>query len=102
MSSCSALFNASSYGSNDLYNTSNRTEVANRLRAEAEAEAAEAAARQAQWEARTAEAYAKQAEAEYYATINQNPSYTNIVADTYESAYARRIYGFTSPTYQLP
>ena len=40
MSSCSAMFNASSFGSNDLYNTNNRVQVANRLKAEAEAEAA--------------------------------------------------------------
>ena len=63
MSSCSAMFNASSYGSNDLYDTNNRVQVANRLKAEAEAEAAEAAARQAQWEARTAQANAEAAEA---------------------------------------
>lgn len=102
MSSCTAMFTASSLGSSDLYNTDNRVQVANRLKAEAEAEAAEAAARQAQWEARTAEAYAKQAEAEYYASISENPSYVNIVADDYESAYARRLYGFNSPTYNLP
>lgn len=102
MSSCSAMFSASSYGSSDLYNTDNRVQVANRLKAEAEAKAAEAAARQAQWEARTAEAYANAAEAEYYAAINESPNYVNIVADNYDSAYARRIYGFNSPTYNYP
>ncbi len=102
MSSCSAMFNASSYGSNDLYNTNNRVQVANRLKAEAEAEAAEAAARQAQWEARTAQANAEAAEAEYYAAISESPDYINIVADDYDSAYARRLYGFNSPTYNYP
>lgn len=28
--------------------------------------------------------------------------FNNIVADTYESAYARRLYGFSSPTYRMP
>ena len=102
MSSCSAMFNASSFGSNDLYNTDNRIQVANRLKAKAEAEAAEAAARQAQWEARTAQAYADAAEAEYYASINNEPNYVNIVADDYNSAYARRLYAFNSPTYNYP
>ena len=102
MSSCSSLFTASTYESDDLYTTDNRIQIANRLKAQAEAEAAEAAARQAQWEARTAEAYANAAEAEYYAAINDEPNYVNIVADNYESAYARRLYGFNSATYNYP
>ena len=73
MSSCSAMFNASSFGSNDIYDTDNRVQIANRLRANAEAEAAEAAARQAEWEARTAQVYADAAEAEYYAAISESP-----------------------------
>ena len=28
--------------------------------------------------------------------------FNNVVADTYESAYARRLYGFSSPTYRMP
>ena len=102
LSGCTAMFNSSSYGTNDLYRTNNRAEVAAQLKAEAEAERLEAEVRRAQWEARTAQAYATAAEAEYYATINDEPSYTNIVADDYESAYARRLYGFQSPTYKMP
>ena len=102
LSGCTAMFNSSSYGTNDLYRTNNRAEVAAQLKAEAEAERLEAEARRAQWEARTAQAYAAAAEAEYYATINDEPSYTNIVADDYQSAYARRLYGFQSPTYKMP
>ena len=100
LGSCSAMFNSSTYGTNDLYRSDNRIQVANELKAKAEAERAEAEARQAMWEARMAEINASTAEAEYYASTT--PSYTSIVADNYESAYARRLYGFSSPTYQLP
>ena len=85
-----------SYGSNDLYVSDNRTQVANQLRAEAEAERALAEAREAMWNARMAEAQADAAEATYY------NSYSSIVADNYESAYARRLYGFNSPSYRMP
>ena len=99
---CTAMFNSSSYGSSDLYRTDNRVEVANRLRAEAEAERAEAEARRAQWEARQAEAAANRAEADYYASLNDEPNFNNIVVNDYNSAYARRLYGFQSPTYRMP
>ena len=92
---CSALMNSSSYGTNDLYRSNNRTEVANDLRAQAEAEKAEAEARQAMWEARLAEANAAGAEQAYYASTS-TPSYTSVVADTYESAYAHRLQGFNT------
>lgn len=101
--SCTAMFNSMAYGSSDLYRTDNRVAVAERLRAEAEAEAAEAEARRAQWEARQAAAEAERAEAEYYASLrDEEPNFLNIVADDYQSAYARRLYGFQSPTYRLP
>lgn len=90
---CTAMMESSSYGSSDLYITNNRIRVAEELTARAEAEKAEAEARKAMWEAR-------KAEAEYYATTGEN--YTSIVANDYESAYARRLYGFNSPTYRLP
>ena len=102
LSGCTAMFNLSAYGTSDLYRTNNRAEVAAQLKAEAEAERLEAEARQAQWEARIAEANAQAAEAEYYAVINDNPNYVNIVANDYQSAYARRLYGFESATYNLP
>lgn len=38
LSGCTAMFNSSSYGTNDLYRTNNRAEVAAQLKAEAEAE----------------------------------------------------------------
>ena len=90
---CTAMMESSSYGSSDLYITNNRIMVAEELKAKAEAERAEAEARKAMWEAR-------RAETEYYAATGEN--YNTILADDYESAYARRLYGFNSPTYRLP
>ena len=93
LSGCTAMMESSSYGSSDLYVTDNRIKVAEALKAQAEAERAEAEARKAMWEARLAEA-------NYYAATEEN--YSSIVADDYESAYARRLRGFQSPTYRLP
>ena len=90
---CTAMMESSTYGTGDLYITDNRIKVAEELKARAEAEKAQAEARKAMWEARMAEA-------EYYAASGEN--YNTIVADDYESAYARRLYGFNSPTYRLP
>lgn len=90
---CTAMMESSTYGTSDLYVTDNRIKVAEEMKARAEAERAEAEARKAMWEARLAEA-------EYYAATSEN--YNTIVADDYESAYARRLYGFNSPTYRLP
>ena len=100
--SCTTMYNSSSYGYGDLYTTNNRAEVANQLKAKAEIERAEAEARQAQWQAMQAEAAADRAEAEYYASLNSEPSFSSVLATDYESAYARRLYGFQSPTYRLP
>ncbi|MBO7189246.1 MAG: hypothetical protein J6V55_01520 [Alistipes sp.] len=91
---CTAMMESSSYGSSDLYITNNRIKVAEELTARAEAQKAEAEARKAMWEARLAEA-------EYYAAT-EGENYNTILADDYESAYARRLYGFNSPTYRLP
>lgn len=41
------------------------------------------------------------AENGYYDESGSNP-YNDILADTYESAYARRLRGFESPTYRMP
>lgn len=90
---CTAMMESSSYGTSDLYITDNRIKVAEEVKARAEAERAEAEARKAMWEARLAEA-------EYYAATDEN--YNSILANDYESAYARRLYGFSSPTYRLP
>ena len=101
LTSCSSLFMTSSLGMSDLYRTDNRVAVANRIKAEAEAQRAEAEAREARWAALQAEAEAERAEAEYYASLTE-PSYQTIIANDYESAYARRLYGFNSDSYRLP
>ena len=99
---CSSMMSLSTYGPNDLYRTNNRAEVAAQLKAEAEAELIAAEARRAQYEALIAQANADATEAEYYAMLNNEPSFTSVVADDYQSAYARRLYGFQSPTYNMP
>lgn len=93
--SCSAMMNSSTYGSGDLYSVENRESVTAELTAEAEA-------RKAQAEARKAEYEALMAEAEYNAMINGELNFTSILASDYETAYARRLYGFNSPTYRMP
>lgn len=101
---CSSLYQASAgYASDDLYAVHNRTEIARKQQAEAEAQRAAAAARKAEWEARIAEAEAAAAENRYYeyTSPDANP-YESILADDYESAYARRLRGFESPTYKMP
>ena len=57
------------------------------------------------WEARIAEAQAQAAAAEnaYDATASSNAySYSGVLADSYESAYARRLRGFESLSYRMP
>ncbi len=81
----------------DLYQTHDRTQIARRKEAEAEAARLEAQARKAQWEAMLAEAEASSARDDY-----ERYTYSNVLADTYESAYARRLRGFRSPTYRMP
>lgn len=96
---CSTAFfatNGDGYA-DDLYATHDRTQIARRKQAEAEAARLEAEARKAQWEAMLAEAEAVSARNDY-----ENHTYSNVLADTYESAYARRLRGFRSPTYRMP
>ena len=78
---CSSLFIASTLPPDDLYRTDNRQVVISRIEAEAVADAQGAS---------------------YQADYGSADGYTSIVADNYESAYARRLYGFNSPTYKLP
>ena len=94
---CSSAYYASGGYVDDMYGTHDQVAIARKRQAKAEAEKAAAEARKAEWEARIAEARAAAAEQEYYA----NP-YDEVLADTYESAYARRLRGFESPTYRLP
>lgn len=101
----SAYYRSGSYASDDLYGTHDRVAIAQRQKAQAEAERAAAEARKAEWEARIAEAQAAAAENSYYAAMGEAESvnpYQSVLADTYESAYARRLSGFQSPTYNLP
>ena len=97
MSGCSAAYYSSVNAGDGMYGVHDKIAIANQQRERAELQRAEAEARRAEWEARIAEAQAKAAEDEYYG-IN----YSSVLADTYESAYARRLYGFSSSTYRLP
>ena len=102
LTGCSSAFYASSNAaSDDLYAVHNRTEIARKQQAEAEARKAEAEARKAEWEAMLAEAAAKNAETNYYSG-SSGESYSSVLANDYESAYARRLRGFESPTYKMP
>ncbi len=96
----SSYFAAAGYGNDDLYAIHDKAEIARRQQAEAEKKKAEAEARRAEWEARLAEAEANAVQRRYYETTS-NP-YEDVLADTYESAYARRLRGFESPTYRMP
>ena len=100
----SAYYASSGYAGDDLYATHDKTAIARRQQEAAEARRAEAEARRAEWEARIAEAEAAAAENKYRGTVaaSDSRSYSGVLADTYESAYARRLYGFESLTYRLP
>ena len=102
LSGCtSAFYGSSSSMSDDLYALHNRTEIANRKQAEAEARKAEAEARRAELEALIAEAETRSTENTYY-NRSTGESYTSVLADDYESAYARRLRGMDSPSYRMP
>lgn len=102
LSSCSAAFYAQSNGaSNDLYAIHNRTEIARKQQAEAEARRAEAEARKAEYEAMLAEREAQQLSAQASAA-SSSVNYQSVLADDYDSAYARRLRGFESASYRMP
>ena len=84
---CSAMLNTT-YGSSDLYRTNNRAQVTTEIEAREAALKARAEAYSATWED--------------IQNSGSDLSYSSIVADDYESAYARRLKGFNSPTYKLP
>jgi len=99
---CSASFLAASNGAaNDLYGSHNRTQIAQRQQAEAEARKAEAEAQRAQWEARLAEAQANQAQQNYY-NASSGENFQSVLADDYESAYARRLRALDDASYNMP
>ena len=85
---CTAMMESSSYGSGDLYVTNNRERVTKELTALHEAQKAEA------------EIYRSLLSG--YSNSSSTTNYNTILANDYESAYARRLYGFSSPTYRLP
>ena len=99
----SAYYASAGYASDDLYAVHDKTQIARRKQAEAEAQRAAAEARRAEWEAKIAEAEAAAAENNYYEyqAADANP-YQSVLADDYESAYARRLRGFESPSYKMP
>lgn len=99
---CAAAWQSSTY-SDDLYSIHNKIDIANRQKAEAELAKAQHEARQAQYEANLAKLKADQAAQGKIITDDANfNGYDAVLADTYESAYARRLYGFSSPTYRMP
>lgn len=102
LSGCAAAWQNARY-SDDLYSVHNKIDIANRQKAEAELAKAQYEAQQAQYEAALAKAKAEAAKKGI--TISDDSSfngYDAVLADSYESAYARRLYGFSSPTYRMP
>lgn len=96
----SALY--TSYNNDDLYGTHDRVAIAKAEARQAEIEKAEAEARRAKFEALIAQAEAESVENQYYGRSDNGGGYESVLADTYESAYARRLRGFESPTYNMP
>lgn len=99
----------------DLYGIHDRVALAKAEKAIAEAEAAAAAAREEKIQAMISAAKAEADLADILSDVELdeatttvaagtviNNTYNNIYVDDYESAYARRLKGFSSPTYRLP
>ena len=102
MTSCAAAWQSSVY-TDDLYAVHDKIAIAERQKAEAELAKAQYEAQQAQYEATLAKIKAEAAK--QGVTVNDESSfngYDAVLADSYESAYARRLYGFSSPTYRMP
>ena len=102
LSGCAALWQSAKY-SDDLYSVHNKIDIANRQKAEAELARAQYEAQQAQYEAAIAQANATAAQYGYVITDDASfNGFDAVLADSYESAYARRLYAFSSPTYRMP
>ncbi len=102
VSGCAAAWQSATYA-DDLYSVHNKIAIAERQKAEAELAKAQYEAQQAQYEATLAKIKAEAAK--QGVTVNDESSfngYDAVLADSYESAYARRLYGFSSPTYRMP
>ena len=101
MSSCAAAWQNAAY-TDDLYSIHNKIAIANRQKAEAELAKAQYEAQQAQYEAALARYNAEVAQQGIVVNEGDVNYYDAVLADSYDSAYARRLYAFSSPTYRLP
>ena len=101
MSGCAAAWQKVTY-TDDLYSVHNKIAIANRQKAEAELAKAQYEAEQAQYEATLARIKAEAAKQGVTVSEGDINVYDAVLADSYESAYARRLYGFSSPTYRMP
>ena len=102
LSGCATAWQNVSY-SDDLYSIHNKIAIAERQKAEAELAKAQYEAQQAQYEATLAKIKAEAAQQGVTISSGENfNAYDAVLADSYESAYARRLYGFSSPTYRMP
>ena len=102
LSGCAAAWQNVSY-SDDLYSVHNKIAIAERQKAEAELAKAQYEAQQAQYEATLAKIKAEAAK--QGVAVGDDSAFNGfdaVLADSYESAYARRLYGFSSPTYRMP
>ena len=89
----------------DLYTAHDRKAIEQQQIAAAQKARAEAEARQALWDSKLAEARVIAAENELNGvtpTIPYVNGYDAVLADDYQSAYARRMYGFSSLSYKMP
>lgn len=102
LSGCSAAMQTAASYNDGMYGIHDKVQIANQQREAAELRRAEAEARKAELEARIAEAQVRALENDYYDYPATGTSYSSVLADTYESAYMRRLQGFTSPTYRMP
>lgn len=82
MSGCSAAYYATVSAGDGMYGEHDKTAIANRERQRTEQVA--------------------QMIDQIYNNTDSELNYSSVLADTYESAYARRLQGFRSPTYRLP
>lgn len=99
---CSSVMQTSASYDDGMYGVHDKMLIAERQRQDAELRKAEAEARRAELEARRAEAQTRMLEDDYYGYSGTGYTYSSVLADTYESAYMRRLAGFSSPTYRMP
>lgn len=100
MSGCSSAMYTSVSAGDGMYGVHDRTYIADIQQKRIDQQRAESEARRAQIEALLAgsDTVDVASLADYYTP----DSYSSVLADTYESAYARRLMGFSSPTYRMP